>query len=178
MDKPAMVFLDRFVLELRWKLFWRSIIFFELWSLFIIFSDKRVLVERLLHLFFISWNLDAKPLLLSFRRDLPAFIDIPGETMKTRVSEYSKRPTVYSMVAHPMSIASIAAKVIKAETKIALNTDVNGRFSLFNPNPECQNLRPNLIWTEKNQILGQWILRIQLPKILIFHCLLYPHQFL
>ena len=27
----------------------------------------------------------AKPLILSFRRDLPAFIDVPGESMRTRV---------------------------------------------------------------------------------------------
>ena len=35
---------------------------------------------------------NAKPLILSFRRDLPAFIDVPGESMITTVSEYSKRP--------------------------------------------------------------------------------------
>ena len=35
---------------------------------------------------------NAKPLILSFRRDLPAFIDVPGESIRTRVSEYSKRP--------------------------------------------------------------------------------------
>lgn len=34
----------------------------------------------------------AKPLLLSFRGAVPAFLEIPGEMMKTRVYEYKKRP--------------------------------------------------------------------------------------
>lgn len=37
-------------------------------------------------------KVQAKPLLLNFREELPAFIDIPGEMMRTRVYEYKKRP--------------------------------------------------------------------------------------
>ena len=37
-------------------------------------------------------NSKAKPLLLSFQRELPYFMDLPGEMMRTRVHEYKQRP--------------------------------------------------------------------------------------
>jgi hypothetical protein len=39
-----------------------------------------------------SRNMQAKALLLTFRGELPGLIEIPGESMKTRVYEYVKRP--------------------------------------------------------------------------------------
>ena len=35
-----------------------------------------------------------KPLLLTFRTEMPEFIDIPGEKLRTKVQEYLKRPVV------------------------------------------------------------------------------------
>ena len=37
-------------------------------------------------------NNQARPLLLTFREDMPGYLDIPGERMKTRVFEYNPRP--------------------------------------------------------------------------------------
>ena len=39
-------------------------------------------------------NNRAKPLLLSFREELPLYIDIPGENMKSKVYEYKDRPAM------------------------------------------------------------------------------------
>ena len=38
-------------------------------------------------------NSASKPLILSFRSELPAYLDIPGETIRTKVYEYKKFPT-------------------------------------------------------------------------------------
>ena len=37
-------------------------------------------------------NNKAKPLLISFPKELPYFLDMPGEMMRTKVYEYKQRP--------------------------------------------------------------------------------------
>ena len=39
-----------------------------------------------------SKNSSDKPLILSFRTEVPNYIDIPGETIRTKVYEFKKLP--------------------------------------------------------------------------------------
>ena len=69
---------------------------------------------------------NAKPLILSFRRDVPAFIDVPGEAMRTRVSDYSKRPILCLnclQYGHSRSVCRDSAKCRNCES--AAHTTTN-----------------------------------------------------